>query len=89
MIGKREFELMKGGALLVNTSRPEIVDEKALLYSLNFQGLGGYANDFDQCSHHPKVISTPHIAGNCLEAREATDIYVATKSVEYWRSKNP
>ena len=29
------------------------------------------------------AIQTDHIGGNCIEAREATDIYIAKKFVEY------
>lgn len=87
MIGNKQFEMMKPGALLVNTSRAEIVNEKSVLHYLNFGTLGGYANDFNQCSHHPKVIATSHIGGNCIEAREATDIYIANKIVEYVKER--
>ena len=34
MIGKKEFDLMKPGAILINTSRGQIVDEKALVEAL-------------------------------------------------------
>jgi len=34
MIGKKEFALMKPGAILINTSRGEIIDEKALAEAL-------------------------------------------------------
>jgi phosphoglycerate dehydrogenase-like enzyme len=92
MIGEREFELMKDGALLVNTSRAKVISEDALIDALNSGKLGGYADDFYMdhlvdVTEHPNVILSNHISGNCIEAREATDIYVATKAVEYWRSR--
>lgn len=86
MIGKEQFELMKDGALLINTSRPDVVDEKALVEALTSGKLGGYADDFENdryLGNIYNVIQTPHIAGNALEAREATDIYVATKVAEF------
>lgn len=97
MIGKSELDLMKPNTLLINTSRAEIVDEDALVEALCNNKIGGYADDFKDsmrqinnyylrgCSN---VIQTPHIGGNCIEAREATDIYIAKKAVEYWRSRN-
>jgi phosphoglycerate dehydrogenase-like enzyme len=90
MIGKHQLELMKPGALLINTSRQGIINLNDLTVSLNKGHLGGYADDFLNDCVVPcrNVIQTPHIGGNCLEAREATDIYVSTKAVEYWRSKN-
>jgi phosphoglycerate dehydrogenase-like enzyme len=91
MIGKEQFARMKPGALLINTSRPDIVELNALIENLNNGHLGGYADDFanDRVIPCINIIQTPHIAGNCIEAREATDIYVATKTIEWWRSQNP
>jgi phosphoglycerate dehydrogenase-like enzyme len=89
MIGKRELSMMKSGALLVNTSRADIVDLDALKYALFSKEIGGYADDFfterpiiDGLSWSP-VIQTNHIGGNCIEARIATDIYIAQKTVEF------
>lgn len=88
MIGKREFELMKDGAILVNTSRAEIVDYDALM---KCEDKIYYADDFSDTRplNRKNTIQTHHIAGSSIEAREATDIYIAKKAVEYWRSKNP
>ncbi|MDP3646174.1 MAG: NAD(P)-dependent oxidoreductase [bacterium] len=45
MFNERAFKMMKSDALLVNTSRGGIVDEKALLESLRSGHLGGYGAD--------------------------------------------
>ena len=91
MIGKEQFDMMKPGALLVNTSRAEVVDEQALKDWI-YKHKGNYADDFSGTYDIPsyyegnkggKAIRTPHIGGNCLEAREATDIYIAEKIKEY------
>lgn len=94
IIGEKELDMMKDGALLINTSRPEIVDEKALIDWLQTPRAGNYyADDFenDRLIFCPNAIQTPHIAGDCLEARELTDIYIAKKACEWWkeRSMNP
>jgi D-3-phosphoglycerate dehydrogenase len=95
MISKQEFDKMKSGTLLVNTSRQEIINKNDLIEALNCEALGGYADDFqtvcDLAEEHglfePLVLQTWHIAGNCIEAREATDIYIAKKIVEYVKER--
>jgi phosphoglycerate dehydrogenase-like enzyme len=95
-IGEKEFAMMKDGALLANTSRAEIVDEDALNNWLKQNSNNRYADDFYASHSHEflktwydydglsdKVILTDHIAGNCFEAREATDIYIANKIKQY------
>jgi phosphoglycerate dehydrogenase-like enzyme len=89
MISTYEFGAMKDGAMLINTSRQEIVNIEDLKEAIKTKDIF-YADDFknnvDLCEY-ANVIQTRHIAGNCMEAREATDIYVATKTIEYWRSR--
>ncbi len=71
MIGKRELELMKSNALLINVARGDIVDTDALVEALNAGHLGGAAIDvYDEEPPpvaHPllaceQVILSPHCA---------------------------
>jgi phosphoglycerate dehydrogenase-like enzyme len=89
-IGMKEFAMMKDGALLVNTSRQGIVDMDALYKVLEKDKLGGYADDFlgeNSVPYHlfskKNIIQTPHIAGNTVESRMMTDIYIANKIKQY------
>ncbi|CAN5389673.1 D-2-hydroxyacid dehydrogenase family protein [soil metagenome] len=70
LVGRREFELMKPTAYLINTARSPIVDEPALLDALARKKIAGAA--LDAFSHEPlpldhpfrsldNVILTPHI----------------------------
>jgi glyoxylate reductase len=70
-IGKREFDRMKSGAIMVNVSRPQIVEREALLGALRGGRLGGYAHDphydapgraDDPLLDFRNVIITPHLA---------------------------
>ncbi len=77
MIGSREFPLMKKTALLINTARGGIVDDRALVRALDKGTLAGAGVDVFETEppldptlrSHPKIISTPHIAGLSDEAR--------------------
>jgi phosphoglycerate dehydrogenase-like enzyme len=70
IIGKQEFELMKSTALFVNTSRGPLVNEQALIETLQQNKIAGAAVDvFDQeplPANHPlrkldNLLATSHI----------------------------
>jgi lactate dehydrogenase-like 2-hydroxyacid dehydrogenase len=73
LIGAAEIGRMKPGALLINTARGPLVDEKAVLEGLVSGRLGGAALDvlsveppsadhpLLQCDH-PNLLVTPHVA---------------------------
>ncbi len=84
MIGKKEIAMMKPGALLINTSRQEVVDIEAVKEALISKKIY-YADDFQNKVDLTEygAIQTPHIGGNCKEAREMTDIYIAKQLVKY------
>ena len=79
MIGAESLDAMKPGAVLVNTARGGIVDDRAVASALRAGTLGGAALDvfedeplgegaaaiFADC---PNLILTPHIAGVTAEA---------------------
>lgn len=71
MIGKKEFDLMKRSAFLINAARGAIVDEKALIYALQTNRIRGAALDVFEDEPLPKnsplrkldnCILTPHNA---------------------------
>jgi D-3-phosphoglycerate dehydrogenase / 2-oxoglutarate reductase len=79
LLGAREFEVMKPGAVLINTARGGIVDETALAAALSTGKLAGAGLDvFDSEPPHPgspllamdKVLLTPHVAGLTAECAE-------------------
>lgn len=77
---------MRTGACLVNTARAELVDDEAVLASLESGKLAGYATDVyreeppvdRRLVDHPRVIATGHIGGYTNESVErATEGAVA------------
>ncbi len=80
MIGAREFDLMKPGALFVNVGRGRLTDHDALVSALNSGHLAGAALDtFDVeplPADHPllscdQLVMTPHVADQTPEGVEA------------------
>ncbi len=74
LIGERELTLMKPGAYLINTSRGSVVDEPALIRTLQDKKIAGAALDvFEKDPIDPdnpllnmdQVIVTPHSASYC------------------------
>jgi D-3-phosphoglycerate dehydrogenase len=84
LIGQSEFFQMKDGVRIVSTARGGIIDEAALLDALNKGKVAGAALDvfskeppgLTELVAHPRVIATPHIGAQTIEAqsRAAEDI---------------
>lgn len=77
LIGKKEFELMKDGVVLINCARGKVVDEAALLEALDNGKVAGAGVDVfeeeptknEALVNHPKVSVTPHIGASTKEAQ--------------------
>ena len=91
LFGAARIATMKGGAVLINTSRGGIVDEAAVALALREGRLGGAALDvFDAeplaASAHfegcPNLLLTPHIAGVTAESNERVSSLIAQKVLE-------
>lgn len=70
LIDRKALSLMKPSALLINTARGEIIDQKALEVALKNRKLGGFAADVlateppdinDTIVKHPNTFITPHV----------------------------
>ncbi len=78
IFNEENFSKMKDGAIFINTSRGEIVDEKALINAVKRKGMKAgidvYAKeppDFDsELFKLENVICSPHIAGVTVESQQ-------------------
>jgi D-3-phosphoglycerate dehydrogenase len=94
MIGPREFEKMKDGAIALNIARGGIYDETALGNALNRGKLGGAAIDVYEeeppGKDHPllnakNAILSPHIGANTIEAQDRVAVQTAEMVVDALR----
>ncbi len=97
LIGRAELALMKPAALLINTARGGLVDEKALAEALKNGRLAGAA--LDVLEHEPpqsrelldldNVLITAHIGGFTREATAAMSGLAARNVVEALSGREP
>jgi len=97
LIGKNEIELMKKTAILINTSRGPIIDEKALAKALEKKRIAGagldvYENEptvTKELLRLENVVLTPHIGSASYETREKMAIISAQSIIDVLRGKTP
>lgn len=99
LIGRAELAVLPRGAVLVNTSRGEVIEEKALLEALQSGRLAGAALDvlsnergWHDLSGHPLVayarehdnlLLTPHIGGATVESMARTEVFMVDKLAQF------
>ncbi len=88
LVDARRLALMKPGAILVNTARGGIVDERALARALASGALGAAAVDvFEQeplpagspLAGCPNLLLTPHVAGSTRESNARMSALIAQR----------
>ena len=104
IIGERELRAMKPGAVLINPSRGELVDEEALARALREKWIGGAAVDVYSREppgpDHPLIrlaredpnvnlIVTPHIAGANSDARQRIIRFSVENILRVLRGEEP
>jgi len=97
MLGKKELEMMKESAYLINTARGGIVDETALFEALQRKKIRGAA--IDVYSLEPpwespllaldNVICTPHTASDSFEALCRMDEMAAENVIRVLQGREP
>ncbi|PSS27080.1 hypothetical protein M430DRAFT_46209 [Amorphotheca resinae ATCC 22711] len=84
IIGKREFEMMKQGVILINTARGRLIDEAALVEALDSgkvfsAGLDVYEEEpkvHEGLLNNPNVVLLPHIGTATFETQRNMELLV-------------
>jgi D-3-phosphoglycerate dehydrogenase / 2-oxoglutarate reductase len=90
LVNADRLALMKPGGVLLNFSRGAIVDDAAVIASLDAGRLGRYVTDFPTAANksHPKVIALPHLGASTREAEENCAIMVAENLRDFLENGN-
>ena len=94
LVREKYFRMMKPSAYFINTSRGEIIDERALLDALKEKQIAGAGLDvmqnevenkhlpgnklIDYAKNNSNLIILPHLGGAAYEAMHITEEFVAT-----------
>lgn len=98
LIGSAQFDLMKKGAILINTARGGVVDELALADALRAKRIGGACIDVlseePPPSDHPllavdlpNLLITPHVAWASLQAQQRLAAEIIANIEAYYRGE--
>lgn len=96
LIKKRELNLIKEGAFIINCARGKVIDEEALIEALNSGHISGAGIDvFDgepnvniNLVNHPRVSCSPHIGASTIEAQERIGEEVVYIIEDFFKYKN-
>ena len=95
MVNKEELHKMKCDAIIVNTSRGPIINEKALYEALMTKEIGGAAIDvYDKEPYEGKLTSvdncllTPHIGPMSMDCRSKMEMEAVQEVIRYYKGEN-
>jgi len=79
MVNAARLKLMRKDGVILNFARGGIVDEAAIIASLDAGHTGAYICDFptNAVKDHPKIVALPHLGASTNEAEENCAIMVA------------
>ncbi len=90
LVSAARLKLMRKGGVILNFARAPIVDDAAIVNSLDGKHLGAYVCDFpnNALKDHAKVVTLPHLGASTGEAEENCAVMVADTVREYLEHGN-
>lgn len=90
MFNEETFSIMKSGAVLINCSRGELVDNGALLKAVESGKIARYVTDFpaEELLDKENIICIPHLGASTPEAEDNCAFMAAQELVDYIENGN-
>jgi D-3-phosphoglycerate dehydrogenase len=90
LVSAARLKLMRKGGVILNFARAPIVDDAAIIASLDAGHLGAYVCDFpnNALKDHARVITLPHLGASTGEAEENCAVMVADTLRDYLENGN-
>lgn len=97
LIGEPQFNMMKKTAILINTARGPVVDEKALVRALKSGRIAGAGLDVyeqepefePELAEMDNVVMLPHIGTAAVETRTKMSVMVAEDAIAVLKGERP
>ena len=85
LVNSKNLDLVRPGCVLLNFSREEVVDAKAVVTALKARKLKNYVTDFPVAAvaGHAGVIAFPHLGASTREAEDNCAVMVADQLRDY------
>ncbi|MFI3303527.1 MAG: NAD(P)-dependent oxidoreductase [Rikenellaceae bacterium] len=92
LMGAEQFKMMKRSAIIINTARGALLDEKAMVEALREGEIWGAGLDMFESGYYPmdelleleNVVMTPHLGTQTIEARNAMAAYVSQNIINFF-----
>lgn len=90
LVNRDRLALMRKGGVVINFARGAVVDNGAVVKSLDSGHLRAYVCDFPtpELIAHPKVYALPHLGASTVEAEENCAIMIAENVRDYLENGN-
>jgi len=96
LLNKAAFEKMKPGVRIICAARGGVIEEAALLEALKSGKVAGAALDVfateppgkNELAEHPKVVCTPHIGAETVEAQARAAVDISSEVVAALKGEN-